>query len=160
MTRPRAANPPYRLPPPLFHARCKACWFTVGVIALVVASFWSLDLQWAAFFSADAMRSMGRFVCEFVPPDLSAPFVQKVAIGAWETFAMSLLGTLLAAIAGLALALPWSGMLASENFHTRSGEPAVFLAALLVVLLAALAAFAGPLLRALRIDPMQALRQD
>jgi putative ABC transport system permease protein len=61
---------------------------------------------------------------------------------------------------GLALALPWSGMLASENFHTRSAEPAVFLAALLVVLLAALAAFAGPLLSALRIDPMQALRQD
>jgi hypothetical protein len=61
---------------------------------------------------------------------------------------------------GMALALPWSGMLASENFHTRSAEPAVFLTALLVVMLAALAAFAGPLLRALRIDPMQALRQD
>lgn len=119
MSRPRAANPAYRLAPPLFHARCKACWFTVGVIVLVVASFWSLDLQWAEFFSADAMRSMGRFVGEFFPPDLSAPFVQKVAVGAWETFAMSLLGTVLAAIAGLALALPGSRLHAGDAAWAR-----------------------------------------
>jgi predicted permease len=61
---------------------------------------------------------------------------------------------------GMALALPWSGMLASENFQTRGAEPAVFLVALLVVLLAALGAFAGPLLRALRIEPTVALRED
>jgi phosphonate transport system permease protein len=51
---------------------------------------------------------MGRFVGEFFPPDLSAPFLHKVAVGAWETLAMSLLGTALAAAAGLALALPAS----------------------------------------------------
>lgn len=61
---------------------------------------------------------------------------------------------------GLALALPWSGALASENFQTRGGEPTVFVIALLVVMLAAVAAVAGPLRHALRIDPMQALRQD
>ena len=32
----RAANPPYKLPPPIFDARCKACWFTAGVVVLVV----------------------------------------------------------------------------------------------------------------------------
>ena len=68
MNKPRAANPPYRLPPPLFDARCKACWFTAGLLVLVVASFWSLDLQWAQFLSADAAASMGRFVGEFFPP--------------------------------------------------------------------------------------------
>ncbi len=106
MNKPRAANPPYRLPPPLFDARCKACWFTVGLLLLVVASFWSLDLQWAQFFSAEAVASMGRFVGEFFPPETSPTFLHKVAVAAWETLAMSAVGTLLAAIAGLALALP------------------------------------------------------
>jgi phosphonate transport system permease protein len=108
MSPPRAANEPYRLPPPLFDARCKACWFTLGLVVLVVASFWSLDLQWGQFLSLEAARSMGRFVGEFFPPDLSAPFLHKVVVAAWETLAMSLLGTALAAAAGLALALPAS----------------------------------------------------
>lgn len=106
MNRPRAANPPYRLPPPLFDARCKACWFVAGLLALVIASFWSLDLQWAQFFSSEALASMGRFLGEFFPPDTSPAFVRKVAWAAWETLAMSALGTLLAAAAALALALP------------------------------------------------------
>jgi phosphonate transport system permease protein len=110
MKLPPAANPPYRLPPPLFDARCKACWFTVGVLALVVASFWTLDLQWAQFFSLEALRSMGRFVGEFFPPDTSPAFLAKVTQGTWETLAMSAFGTLLAAAGGLLLALPASRM--------------------------------------------------
>jgi phosphonate transport system permease protein len=73
-------------------------------------SFWTLNLQWAQFFSMDAARSMGRFVAEFFPPDTSPAFLRKVALGTWETLAMSALGTLLAAVAGLALALPASRM--------------------------------------------------
>ena len=101
-----AANLPYRMPPPLFDARCRACWFSAAVLALVGLSFWSLDLQWAQFLSPDAARSMGRFVAEFFPPDTSAAFLRRVAIGTWETLAMSALGTVLAAAAGLLLALP------------------------------------------------------
>ncbi|MBA4256508.1 MAG: phosphonate ABC transporter, permease protein PhnE [Polaromonas sp.] len=104
----QAANQPYRLPPPLFDARCKACWFCLGLLALVVASFWSLDLQWAQFLSLEAAASMGRFLGEFFPPDLSPAFVHKVVVGTWETLAMSVLGTVLAAAGGLALALPAS----------------------------------------------------
>jgi phosphonate transport system permease protein len=107
---PPAANQPYKLPPPLFDARCKACWFSAAVLALIVASFWSLDLQWGQFLSLDAARSMGRFVAEFFPPDTSPEFLLKVAQGTWETLAMSALGTLLAAAAGVALALPASRM--------------------------------------------------
>ena len=55
---PPTANPPYKLPPPLFDARCKACWFSAGLLVLVMASFWSLDLQWAQFFSLEAAQSM------------------------------------------------------------------------------------------------------
>ncbi len=104
MTTRRAANPPYKLPPPIFDARCKACWFTAGLIALVVASFWSLNLQWAQFFSPDALRAMARFLGEFFPPDSQPIFVRQVVVATWETLAMSALGTVLAAVAGLLLA--------------------------------------------------------
>jgi len=103
-----AANAPYRLPPPLFSARCKACWFVAAVLLLVVASFWTLQLQWGQFLSLEALRSMGRFLGEFFPPDTSPAFVRKVLLGTWETLAMSALGTALAAAAGLLLALPAS----------------------------------------------------
>jgi phosphonate transport system permease protein len=103
-----AANEVFRLPPSLFNARCKACWFLAGLLVLIVASFWSLDLQWGQFLSIDAARSMGRFLAEFFPPDTSPEFVARVAQGAWETLAMSALGTLIAAVVGLALALPAS----------------------------------------------------
>ena len=86
--------------------RCTACWFTLAIALLVGASFWSLDLQWRAFLSADALASMGRFIGEFFPPDVSQPFLGKVIVAAGETLAMSALGTLLAVLLGLALALP------------------------------------------------------
>ena len=106
---PPLSPPAHRQPPkPPASARVKACAFSAGLLVLVVASFGSLNLQWAQFFSREAAASMGRFVAEFFPPDLSAPFVQKVLVGAGETLAMSVLGTLLAALAGLALALPAS----------------------------------------------------
>jgi phosphonate transport system permease protein len=97
------------MPPALFDARCGACWYTAAALALVVASFWTLDLQWRQFLSLDAMRSMGRFLGEFFPPDLAPAFLRKVAFATWETLAMSAVGTLLAAAGGIALALPASG---------------------------------------------------
>ncbi len=103
-----AANEVYRLPPPLFDARCKACWFTAGLLALVVASFWSLDLQWAQFFSADALARMGRFLRELLSPNLEARFWARLLPATLETLAMSVIGTLLAVVFGLLLALPAS----------------------------------------------------
>jgi phosphonate transport system permease protein len=120
MTPRRAANPPYKLPPPIFDARCKACWFTAGLGVLVVASFWSLDLQWAQFFSMDAARSMARFVGEFFPPDVQPAFLRQVLVATWETLAMSALGTALAAVIGLLLALPASRWHAGDAAWSRT----------------------------------------
>jgi phosphonate transport system permease protein len=99
---------PIPVPPGLFSARCRACWFCAGLLLLVVASFATLNLQWAQFFSVEAARSMGRFLGEFFPPDTSPAFVALVLQATWETLAMSALGTVLAAAAGLLLALPAS----------------------------------------------------
>lgn len=149
-----AANPPYRLPPRLFDARCRACWYTAGLLVLVVASFWSLNLQWAQFLSLEAARSMGRFVGEFFPPDTSPAFLAKVLRGTWETFAMSALGTVLAAAAGLVMALPASRLHARDAAAARStmrlllnalrSVPELVWAALLLIA-AGLGPFAGTL---------------
>jgi putative ABC transport system permease protein len=61
---------------------------------------------------------------------------------------------------GLALALPWSAMLASEEMQTRGHDPAVMIGAIVVLLAAAMIASLAPLRRALRVDPMIALRQE
>lgn len=80
-----------------------------GLVALIVASFFSLSLTWSAFFTHEAVRTTGEFLRGFAPPDLSAPFLKKIAIGTAETLSMSALGTVLAAIAGVALGLVASG---------------------------------------------------
>jgi len=151
---PPAANTPYRLPPPLFNARCRACWLTVAVLVLIAASFWTLGLQWAQFLSRDALHSMGRFVAEFYPPDTSPAFLADVARGTGETLAMSALGTLLAALAGVLLALPASRAHAGARAWLRAPTrlllnalraiPELVWAALLLVL-AGLGPFAGTL---------------
>jgi phosphonate transport system permease protein len=97
-----------QLPPRLFEARCKACWFVAGLLVLIVLSFWSLDLQLGQFFSIEAFQKMGKFIGELSHPDLSAGFMAKILPAMLETLAMSALGTLIAALLGLALALPAS----------------------------------------------------
>lgn len=96
------------------------CWLTAGIVLLVTASFWSLDLQFTGMLGEDSRTAMKRFVGEFFPPDFSAPFLRRVMMATWETFAMSLLGTLLAAIAGLALALPAARTHAQDSAPSRA----------------------------------------
>ena len=92
----------------LARGRCKACWVVAGVLGLVVASFWTLDLKWSEFLAPNALVKMAKFIGEFFPPELSAPFLARTGNALMETLAMSALGTLLATLLGLALALPAS----------------------------------------------------
>ncbi len=112
----RAANEVYKLPPRLFDARCKACWFALGVLLLIALSFWSLDLQWAKFLSTGAFLKMGHFLAELTQLESSPAFIAKLLLASLETLAMSAVGTLLAVALGLVLALP-----ASKTFD---GDPA------------------------------------
>ncbi|KQV91904.1 ABC transporter permease [Pelomonas sp. Root1237] len=80
-----------------------------GLAVLVAASFWSLNLQWSAFLGVDALASMGRFGMSFFPPQLAPAFLAKTGWALLETLAMSALGTALAVVGGLLLALPASG---------------------------------------------------
>jgi phosphonate transport system permease protein len=77
--------------------------FLLALALLVVASFATLDLQWAQFFSATAFQKMGRFAGELFSPNLHPAFLRKLGWATLETLAMSALGTLLAAMFGLLL---------------------------------------------------------
>lgn len=83
--------------------------FGVALLALIVASFASLPLHFAAFFTADAVSSVAEFMAGFAPPEMASGFLTKTAIATAETLAMSALGTLLAVAAGLLLAIPAAG---------------------------------------------------
>jgi len=123
----------------------------LGLLALVVASFASLDLQWAAFFAPDALGSAREFLAGFAPPETTPAFLTKTLGALWETLAMSLVGTLLAVIGGLLLALPASGRfggvargLTRVLLNVLRSIPELVWAALLLVA-AGLGPFAGTL---------------
>ena len=144
--------------PPRPAARCAICWFLAGLAALTAASFWTLDLQWAKFLSADALRRMARFLGELLAPSGEAAFLRKLALASLETIAMSALGTLLAVIGGLAFALPASRSHAGDPARLRMPTrlalnglrsiPELVWAALLIIA-AGLGPFAGTLALAL-----------
>lgn len=123
----------------------------VGLLMLVIASFASLPLQWTALFTADAARSATEFVTGFMPPETSPAFLRKTFSALLETLAMSALGTAIAALAGLLLALPASGrggavLRAATRIllnATRSVPELVWAAMLLIA--AGLGPFAGTL---------------
>ncbi|HEX7636060.1 MAG TPA: phosphonate ABC transporter, permease protein PhnE [Noviherbaspirillum sp.] len=81
----------------------------LALLALVAASFATLPLQWQAFFTSDAAKTAVEFLRGFAPPDLSPAFLKKTLSAAAETLSMSALGTGIAALAGLALALAAAG---------------------------------------------------
>lgn len=85
--------------------RPKSIFFLTTCFALIIASFASLDLQFAAFFDPGTLRKMWLFVAELTQPNWSGAFWLKLLPAALETLAMSALGTLLALVLGLALAI-------------------------------------------------------
>jgi phosphonate transport system permease protein len=95
--------------PPAPAARLSTLMLLAGLGILIVASFVSLPLKWSAFFTLEAARTTGEFLSGFTPPELAPAFLRKVAAATAETLSMSALGTLIAALFGLVLALPAAG---------------------------------------------------
>jgi phosphonate transport system permease protein len=94
--------------------------FLVALLVLVVVSFASLDLQWARLFTGDALARMGRFLGELLAPSTDPRFLAKLLPATLETLAMSVVGTLLAALLGLLLALPASRTYADDPARWRA----------------------------------------
>ncbi|MDH5855919.1 PhnE/PtxC family ABC transporter permease [Lampropedia aestuarii] len=92
-------------------ARCSPWGWRSALFVLVlgwaiVASWRLLDMGLGALLSVQALSAMGDFVADFFPPETGRAWLWRVAVGVWETLAISVVGTLLAALAGFVLALP------------------------------------------------------
>ena len=79
--------------------------FCFGVILLVIMSFISLKLDIAALFSSENWHSGVDFLAGFAHPTYNTKYVLKIIHASFETLAMSIIGTLIATILGLSMAL-------------------------------------------------------
>lgn len=80
-----------------------------ALVVATVASFAYLGLEPGGLFGADGLRRMGDYAVRFLEPDVSRAHLDAIGRAALETLAMSGVGTLLAALLGLGLALPAAG---------------------------------------------------
>jgi len=92
----------------------------MGMGLLIIASFWSLDIQLSKLLSFRSWELMGKFFGELLVPNFSSNFLNKVFQASLETLAMSALGTLIAALLGIVLALPASKTYANDPIYTRT----------------------------------------
>jgi phosphonate transport system permease protein len=123
----------------------------VALVCAVIASFAYLSLSFDELLTAGAARTMGQFLLSFFPPDFSDGFLARTGTAALETLAVSAVGTLLAVLVGIVLALPAAGrfglvLRAMARFilnFLRSVPELVW--ATLMVLAAGLGPFAGSL---------------
>ncbi len=127
----------------------------VLLIALLVASLASLTGDWASLFSLNSLKKMASLIASFFPPAVEWEFLQKIGFASLETLAISWLGTLLAMVAGLLLALPAAGYWGSGwraptrfLFNLLRAVPELVWAAILVIA-AGLGPFPGTLALAL-----------
>ncbi len=107
----------------------------LGWAALAGALLWSYHgtaADIAAVLGPEGLAQMAAYVRRLFPPDLSAPLLREVAIGAAETFAISFLGTLLAVLIALGLVFFASANLAFAGLLFEMERPAIRAARLLL----------------------------
>lgn len=117
-------------------------------LAFVWGSYQFLHLDLASLISLEAAHSLSRFALGFYPADLSTPWLIQIAIGMGQTLAISILGTLLAVLFGLLLALCKPKWLMNSVFNVLRSVPELVWATI-TVLAVGMGAFAGALALAL-----------
>jgi phosphonate transport system permease protein len=84
-----------------------SAWVWLGPALVVLLILWSArgtQTDLAALLSAEALGQMAAYAVRLFPPDLSVPVLHEAAVGAVETFAISLVGTCLAVLIATPLA--------------------------------------------------------
>ncbi|MBI3988267.1 MAG: phosphonate ABC transporter, permease protein PhnE [candidate division NC10 bacterium] len=85
-----------RLPPSLW---------AIGLFVLLLWSYRGVEGDLAGLFTGEAGGEIIVYFGRLFPPDLSAPLLAEAVSGAWETLAISLLGTAFAVLLAFPLAL-------------------------------------------------------
>lgn len=76
----------------------------MALTATTLAFIW-LDMDWQTLGDRNNLAHMAHYISRFFPMDMSAALWHAMGYGALQTISMSAIGTLMAAIAGLALSL-------------------------------------------------------
>ncbi len=133
--------------PPAAHGR----WVMLAIAVLVVASFATLRGDWSGLFSLESLAKMAALCRDFFPLETNPVFLKQIAWGTLETIAMSFLGTLLALIIALIIAVPAAGLnggvmrrVARALLNICRAVPELVWASILVIA-AGLGPFAGTL---------------
>lgn len=106
-------------------SRASALVLSGSLAALWLWSYRGSEVDMGLLFSAEGGGALFEYAARLFPPDLSRKTVADAAAGAWETFAISLMGTLLAAVIALSLVffgsrnLAYAGLL--YEMETRRG---------------------------------------
>lgn len=85
-------------------------WVFIAIGALVIASFATLRGNWSGLFSMESAAKMVDLFASFFPLETDPRFLKKVAWATVETIAISFLGTLLALLFAIIIAIPAAGM--------------------------------------------------
>ena len=126
----------------------RSTWFMLLLTLTIVSSFALLSIDFSDLLSLQAGQSMARFVSGFFPADMSTNVLIKTFNGMWQTLAVSVLGTALAAVAGLLLAVSRPRTLVNAVLNVCRSVPELVWATL-TVLAVGLGPFAGALALAL-----------
>jgi phosphonate transport system permease protein len=83
-----------------------SAWLTLGGLAALIAWSWQgAGIEVGTLVSGEALRQIGTYSAKLFPPDLGPEALRDAAVGAVETFAISLVGSVLALGIALPLAL-------------------------------------------------------
>ena len=85
--------------------RAWGLWVSAGFAVLLAWSWQGTHVDLASLFGREGVGQIAVYVRKLFPPDLSAATLRDAASGAVETFAISLIGSLLAVVIALPLSL-------------------------------------------------------
>ena len=85
--------------------RPTALWVSAGFLALLIWSWRGTGVDFGSLFGAEGLRQIATYLEKLFPPDVSAATRRDVGAGVVETFAISLVGSLLSVCLALPLSL-------------------------------------------------------
>ena len=86
--------------------RARGPWgASAGFALLIVWSYQGTQVDLAGLLGGEGRRQIATYVAKLFPPDLSAKTLRDAALGAVETFAISFVGSVLAVVIALPLAV-------------------------------------------------------
>ncbi len=85
--------------------RPAALWVGAGFAALLIWSWQGTGVDLGSLFGGEGLHQIATYVAKLFPPDVSAVTLRDAGAGVFETFAISLIGSLLSVCIALPLSL-------------------------------------------------------